>query len=99
MIDVGAHHGDMLKPFVNAGWTVDAFEPIESNRKRMKERFSSHQNLTIHSEAVSNSSGYKDFHLALNSDGELHEYYHSLELIGVDIHHRKGTSINPTVAG
>ena len=93
MIDVGAHQGDMLKPFVNAGWTVDAFEPIESNRKRMKERFSSHQNLTIHSEGVSNSSGYKDFHLALNSDGELHEYYHSLELIGVDIHHRKGTSI------
>ena len=93
MIDVGAHHGDMLKPFVNAGWTVDAFEPIESNRKRMKERFSSHQNLTIHSEAVSNSSGHKDFHLALNSDGELHEYYHSLELIGLDIHHRKGTSI------
>lgn len=93
VIDVGAHQGDMLKPFVHAGWTVDAFEPIEANRNRMKERFSCHQNLTIHSEAVSNSSGYKDLHLALKRDGELHEYYHSLERIGVDNHHRKGNSI------
>src|SRR5262249_45665141 len=26
MIDVGAHHGCTLEPFLNAGWDVDAFE-------------------------------------------------------------------------
>ncbi|MGH9428707.1 MAG: FkbM family methyltransferase, partial [Terriglobia bacterium] len=93
MIDVGAHQGATLEPFVKAGWTVNAFEPIEANRNRMKERFSSCQTLIIHPEAVSNSSGYKDFHLALKKDGELHEYYHSLERIGLDSYHRKGRSI------
>jgi len=93
MIDVGAHQGDTLEPFVSAGWTVDAFEPIEANRNRMKERFASCETLMIHPEAVSNSSGYKDFHLALKKDGELHEYYHSLERIGLDSYHRKGGSI------
>ena len=93
MIDVGAHQGDTLQPFVNMGWRVDAFEPIEGNRHKLKERFSSCQNLTIHSQAVSNTSGYKDFHLALKKDGELHEYYHSLERIGLDNYHRKGESI------
>ena len=93
MIDVGAHQGDTLQPFVNMGWRVDAFEPIEGNRYKLKERFSSCQNLIIHSQAVSNTSGYKDFHLALRKDGELHEYYHSLERIGLDNYHRKGESI------
>jgi FkbM family methyltransferase len=93
MIDVGAHQGDTLDPFVSAGWTVDAFEPIEANRNRMKERFASCETLIIHPEAVSNSSGYKDFHLALKKDGGLHEYYHSLERIGLDSYHHKGGSI------
>ena len=93
MIDVGAHHGDTLRPFVDAGWIVDAFEPIEPNRNTMKDRFSTCQNLVIHPEAVSNSSGYKDFHLALKQSGDLHEYYHSLERIGVDSHHSKGGSV------
>ena len=32
MIDVGAHHGTSLEPFLFAGWQVVAFEPIASNR-------------------------------------------------------------------
>lgn len=35
MIDVGAHHGLALAPFLDLGWRVFAFEPDESNRSRL----------------------------------------------------------------
>ena len=35
MIDVGAHHGGSLKPFIQRGWRVLAFEPDPTNRKKL----------------------------------------------------------------
>jgi len=93
MIDVGAHQGDTLKPFLVNGWKVHAFEPIESNRNRIVQKYGNRDNLIIRSEAVSSTSGTKDFHLALNNDGSLHEYYHSLENIKDDNYHCKGETI------
>jgi FkbM family methyltransferase len=90
MIDVGAHHGATLLPFLEAGWDVVAFEPIEANRKQMISRFFGNPRLTIRPEAVSESSGTKSMHLALNLDGSLHDYYHSLEQTRDDRYHRKG---------
>jgi glycosyltransferase involved in cell wall biosynthesis len=39
MIDVGAHHGTALAPFLHAGWKVHAFEPIEANRRQLAATF------------------------------------------------------------
>jgi FkbM family methyltransferase len=92
MIDVGAHHGTSLEPFLDAGWSIYAFEPIESNRAELTARFAGRK-LVIRSEAVSNETATKAFHLALNLDGSQHEYHHSLEHIANDRWHRKGPTI------
>lgn len=42
MIDVGAHHGTALAPFVDLGWRVFAFEPDEANRAVLYERLRNH---------------------------------------------------------
>jgi FkbM family methyltransferase len=90
MIDVGAHHGSVLEPFLLAGWKVDAFEPVKENRDGLMRKFGSAPNLRVFGEALSNSSGVKELHLALNNDGTLHEFYHSFEELPEDDFHRKG---------
>jgi FkbM family methyltransferase len=93
MVDVGAHRGTMFLPFLQAGWKIHAFEPLPSNFEYLKEHFDL-EGVTLHNEAVSSSSGTKLFHLAMSPDGKgLHEFYHSLEIIGDDEYHRKGETI------
>jgi carbamoyltransferase len=93
MIDVGAHHGFTLEPFLLAGWTVDAFEPVEQNLAELKRSFGKTPGLRIHSEAVSSKSAQMDFHIARRQDGSLHDFYHSLEQIAEDAYHRKGETV------
>src|SRR5207245_2024611 len=78
MIDVGAHHGSTLLPFLTAGWRVYAFEPIAENRVVLQAHCGDNDHLTVRSEAVSNCSGTKLLQLASRPDGSLHDYYHSL---------------------
>jgi len=57
MIDVGAHHGSALIPFLNYGWRVFAFEPDERNRGRLLERLEKHINkhfVSVDTRCVSN---------------------------------------------
>lgn len=57
MIDVGAHHGSALIPFLNSGWRVFAFEPDERNRGRLLERLEKHINkdfVSVDTRCVSN---------------------------------------------
>lgn len=59
MIDVGAHHGWALSPFVEMGWKVYAFEPDNDNRKKLLERLStmkSAANVKVDNRAVSDVS-------------------------------------------
>lgn len=90
MIDVGAHHGTSLAPFIQSGRPVIAFEPIEANRVQLQANFAGAPGLVIRSEAVSDSCTTKEFHLALNLDGTLHEYHHSFETFNEDAWHKKG---------
>jgi FkbM family methyltransferase len=90
MIDVGAHHGLTLEPFLEAGWRVDAFEPVEANRQVLAARCAGKGELHIHAEAVSDRSGPRPLRLAVRPDGSLHDYYHTLENVCVDEWHRKG---------
>src|SRR5262245_3812325 len=99
MLDVGAHHGTALEPYLDAGWQVIAFEPLEANRRRLSERFAGNPRLVVRPEAVSSTSGTRTLHLALNRDGSLHEYYHSLEDLPEDGWHSKGGNLAvPTVS-
>ena len=59
MIDVGAHHGWALAPFLAKGWTIYAFEPDEKNRTQVLERLANHKNkvlVTLDTRCVSNKS-------------------------------------------
>lgn len=59
MIDVGAHHGWALTPFLNKGWQIFAFEPDNENRAKLIERIFNHTNkslINIDTHAVSNKS-------------------------------------------
>jgi len=59
MIDVGAHHGSALMPFLNQGWKIFAFEPDEKNRQKLLERLAQHQNkrqVKLDKRAVSNET-------------------------------------------
>jgi len=93
MIDVGAHHGHSLQPFLELGWHVFAFEPIAANRQRLESLGAGNSCLVIRPEAVSNETGHRLLHVALTRDGALHEYYHSLEHFAEDEWHRKGPSV------
>jgi FkbM family methyltransferase len=53
MVDVGAHHGSSLSPFLKRGWKVFAFEPDPKNRVKLQEKFGAHPMLTIDARAVS----------------------------------------------
>jgi FkbM family methyltransferase len=57
MIDVGAHFGTTLKPFMNLGWTIHAFEPDPNNRKKLIDLVGNNSNVFINTEAVSNETG------------------------------------------
>ncbi|MBM3712652.1 MAG: FkbM family methyltransferase [Actinobacteria bacterium] len=93
MIDIGAHTGFALKHFVLNNFDVFAFEPIEQNRKKLIESFRGFSNLHIFSEAISNKTGFSDFHIALNDNGTIHDHYHSLEKLPDDSYHKKGKVI------
>ena len=94
MIDVGAHQGIVTELFLMQGWKAYAFEPVVINMEKLKQRLGDQDNLSIRAEAVSDISGVKSFHLALNADGSIHEYYHSLENIKEDSYHKKGQTIS-----
>ena len=42
MIDVGAHQGSALMPFLNMGWSIYAFEPDDNNRTNLIRKLSGH---------------------------------------------------------
>jgi FkbM family methyltransferase len=44
MIDVGAHHGGAMTPFLDKGWKVFAFEPDSTNRRQLDKRIEQHPN-------------------------------------------------------
>jgi FkbM family methyltransferase len=54
MLDVGAHNGSSLMPFLEAGWIVHAFEPDPSNREILTSRC---PGARIDSRAVSETDG------------------------------------------
>jgi FkbM family methyltransferase len=57
MIDVGAHHGSALMPFLNKAWSVFAFEPDEKNRAKLTERLAKHKSkylVSLDTRCVSN---------------------------------------------
>ena len=70
MVDIGAHHGSSLAPFLKRGWKVFAFEPDPKNRAQLEKRFGAHPLLTIDARAVSDSSiGYVPFYASEESTG------------------------------
>lgn len=57
MIDVGAHHGGSLGPFLDRGWRIVAFEPDNINRGKLMEKLSKHKNkhlVSVDNRCVSN---------------------------------------------
>ena len=59
MVDVGAHHGSALMPFLNKGWSIFAFEPDLKNRTNLLERLSKHKHkdlVCLDTRCVSNIS-------------------------------------------
>lgn len=59
MIDVGANFGNSLDIYLGKGWTVHAFEPDPSNRKRLLEGWPSCERLIVNENAVSDKAGIK----------------------------------------
>lgn len=59
MIDVGAHFGTALAPFLDLSWDIYAFEPDQNNRSKLLEYLSNHKNkkyVTLDTRCVSNTS-------------------------------------------
>ncbi len=59
MIDVGAHHGTALAPFLDRGWKVFAFEPDDQNRAKLLERLAKHKHkdfVSLDTRCVGNKS-------------------------------------------
>jgi FkbM family methyltransferase len=59
MVDVGAHFGSALPPFLEKGWKIFAFEPDEKNREILDKRYGNWPNLVIDKRAVSNRTAKK----------------------------------------
>lgn len=59
MIDVGAHHGYAMAPFLDRSWRIFAFEPDEKNREKLLERLANHKSkslVSLDTRCVSNKS-------------------------------------------
>lgn len=59
MIDVGAHIGSSMAPFLDQGWRVFAFEPDEQNRAKLLARVAKHPRkdlINIDTRCVSNQT-------------------------------------------
>ena len=52
MIDVGAHYGSALRPFIRRGWHVFAFEPDAKNRAHLEAEFAGFARIKIDPRAV-----------------------------------------------
>lgn len=87
MIDVGAHWGTSLLPFVESGWEIYAFEPDTENWEILTRRFGT--KIHIDQRAVSNKSAtnvilYKSGQSAgISSLSPFHESHYAA--IGVDV--------------
>lgn len=57
MIDVGAHVGGALIPYVRRGWRVHAFEPEPSNMEALQGAVGDHPLVTLSDRAVSDVDG------------------------------------------
>lgn len=61
MIDVGAHFGSALQPFLNKGWHIYAFEPDDRNRDQLLQRLANHPSrhlVTLDARCVSNTTSH-----------------------------------------
>ena len=59
MIDVGAHHGSALMPFLDKKWDIFAFEPDDQNRVKLLDRLQGHRHkekVVLDKRCVSNVS-------------------------------------------
>jgi len=54
LVDVGAHHGSSILPYIDRGWKIYAFEPDNTNRAHLLETCGNCDNVTIEKLAVSN---------------------------------------------
>jgi FkbM family methyltransferase len=57
MVDVGAAYGDGLSYYLGKRWTVYAFEPAASKRRKLSDTWSSCSRLVINEEMVSDKAG------------------------------------------
>lgn len=70
MIDVGAHFGESLLPYLRRGWVVHAFEPDARNRAELLRRVPPSTHLHLHDVAVSDQeSDAVPFFASDESDG------------------------------
>ena len=56
MLDVGAHYGSSLEPFINYDWDVHAFEPSDKNRYYLNKEYSNKKKLHIYPVGVSDKT-------------------------------------------
>ncbi len=56
LVDVGAHHGTVSRPFAKMGWSVIGFEPEEKNRVAFQKKLASFENVICIPKAVSDTS-------------------------------------------
>jgi FkbM family methyltransferase len=70
MIDVGAHHGESIEPFLGMGWSVVAFEPDARNRTKLIKRLGSNEKLKLLPIALSDNEALNvPFFISSESDG------------------------------
>ena len=70
LVDVGAHHGGFLRPFVAAGWSVLAVEPEPANRAALQARWGETEAVTVAAEALSDTpQAEAPLHTAPDSSG------------------------------
>lgn len=69
LIDVGAHHGTVLRPFAQDGWEVHAFEPDPINREILEQSCGRMENVRINPVAVSDKPGQLVLYRSEQSSG------------------------------
>jgi FkbM family methyltransferase len=80
MLDVGAHHGQSLRWFAHAGWTVHAFEPDPCNWRVLAENCACLENVKLVERAVAETDDLElDLYSSELSSGisSLHEFHSS----------------------
>lgn len=93
-VDIGAEKGSFARFLMDKGFNGQLFEPLPKHYAVLK-KIIEHTNSQVFNYAIDANDGEASFHIACDENGEIHDYFHSLQLMEGDsqVKHQKSIPV------